>query len=90
MFTPAHGLAGCPLTVIRAQEEKLSYYLEKPLYSVAEASKLINVGKTRFYQELAAGRIRAVKSGKRTLVPAEAITEWVASLPPVTPAGKGV
>lgn len=55
--------------------------LNKPLYSVSEAAQLIGIGKTRFYQELAEGKIAAKKLGRRTLVPAEAIQNYIASLP---------
>jgi len=66
--------------------------ISKPLYSVLEAISLLGIGKTYFYRELAAGRIRAVKSGRRTLVPAEAISDWIAALPTANPASdqKGV
>jgi excisionase family DNA binding protein len=37
--------------------------LNKPLYSVSEAAQLIGIGKTRFYQELAEGKIAATKVG---------------------------
>ena len=57
--------------------------LDKPLYTVQEASNLLRVGKTKFYEELAAGRIKAVKSGQRTLVTAQAVKDWIAALPAI-------
>lgn len=58
--------------------------LDKPLYTVDEAIGLMRVGRTKFYQELAAGRIFLRKSGQRSLVPAEAIKKWIAALPVVS------
>lgn len=55
--------------------------LEHPLYTVPETLALIKIGLTKFYAEVAAGRIYTVKAGHRTLVPAEAIYEWIDSLP---------
>lgn len=49
-------------------------------YTIEEAVKLTGLGKTRLYQELNSGRLRAVKAGKRTLIPHAAIQEWLGSL----------
>lgn len=55
--------------------------IDQPLYSVAETLALIKIGRTKFYAELAEGRIRAVKCGQRTLVPGQAIQDWIEALP---------
>jgi hypothetical protein len=41
------------------------------------------VGKTKAYEEIRAGRLRAVKCGKLTLILAEDYERWLASLPPI-------
>lgn len=41
------------------------------------------VGRTRCYQLIGAGTIRAVKAGARTLICVESAMRWAASLPPV-------
>jgi excisionase family DNA binding protein len=60
-------------------ENQLSYTLD-------EAVKLTGIGKTRLYEELNAGRLKAVKIGRRTLVPHKSLQEWLQGLPsyPVT------
>jgi excisionase family DNA binding protein len=50
-------------------------------YSVAEAGRKASVGRTTIYAEIKAGRLRAVKVGRRTLVLAEDLQNWLSSLP---------
>ena len=40
-----------------------------------------NIGRTKAYQEIAAGRLRAVKVGRRTLITHDAAEAWLAALP---------
>lgn len=49
-------------------------------FNIDEAAKLTGLGKTRLYQELKSGRLRGVKSGKRTLIPRTALEEWLENL----------
>jgi len=42
-------------------------------------------GRTKAYQEIAAGRLRAVKLGTRTLILADELRRYLASLPAATP-----
>ena len=53
----------------------------KILYSIPEASAALSLGRTKIYTEIKEGRLRALKSGRRTLITAEAIQEYIASLP---------
>lgn len=62
-------------------EREIPMQFDKPLYTVPETLKIIRMGHSKFYQELAAGRIKAVKAGHRTLVPAQSILDWIAALP---------
>lgn len=41
------------------------------------------IGKTKAYEEIRAGRLRAVKCGKLTLILAADYESWLASLPPI-------
>jgi excisionase family DNA binding protein len=41
------------------------------------------VGKTKAYEEIREGRLRAVKCGKLTLILPEDYDRWLKSLPPV-------
>jgi excisionase family DNA binding protein len=47
------------------------------LLSVDEAASMLGIGRTATYGELQAGRLRSVKVGRRRLVPAAAIPEYI-------------
>jgi excisionase family DNA binding protein len=51
--------------------------IERLCYSVDDAATLMSVGKRSLYREIASGRIKVAKMGKRTLVPAGAIQDWL-------------
>jgi excisionase family DNA binding protein len=46
------------------------------LYDIPTAARLLSIGRSRLYSELNAGRIRAVRSGRRVLVPASEVTAF--------------
>ncbi len=48
------------------------------LLSVDEAARALGVGRSALYGELAAGRLRSLKVGRRRLIPSGAIAERVA------------
>ena len=52
----------------------------KALYRVAEAARLLSLSRSVIYEQIRAGRLRTVKQGRTRLVPASAITEYVALL----------
>lgn len=54
---------------------------EKLAYSVEAAAKASHVGRTLIYAELKSGRLRAKKIGRRTIITAEALAEWLNALP---------
>jgi len=55
--------------------------MTKPLsYTVEEAAKLTGLGRTRLYKELKEGRIKAVKLGRRTLIPHASLESWIDDL----------
>jgi excisionase family DNA binding protein len=47
------------------------------LLAVAEAAARLGVGRTTVYELLSAGQIRSVKVGRRRLIPATALAEYV-------------
>jgi excisionase family DNA binding protein len=51
------------------------------MYSIAEARKHMGIGHTKLYEEIGAGRLKAKKCGKKTLITADAISAWFAALP---------
>lgn len=50
------------------------------LLSIDEAANLLSIGKTKLYAELAAGRLQAVKLGKRTLIPRTSVDNYIDAL----------
>lgn len=50
-------------------------------YSIEEALQLIHIGRTKLYEELNSGRLKAFKLGKRTLIKQASIEEWLDNLP---------
>ena len=49
-------------------------------FSVAEFTRAYNIGITTAYAERKAGRLRMTKVGRRTIVTAGAIQDWLAAL----------
>lgn len=54
---------------------------ENLAYSVAEAVRLSGICRTVVYEEIKAGRLRARKLGRRTLILSEDMQRWLANLP---------
>jgi excisionase family DNA binding protein len=59
--------------------------MSKAALSIDEFCDSHGVGKTLAYQEINSGRLHAIKIGRRTLIPAEAAAQWLASLPALIP-----
>ena len=53
----------------------------KLAYSVEEFGAVAGLGRTKLYAEIGAGRLRARKAGKRTIILAEDARAYLASLP---------
>ena len=49
--------------------------------SVRSFCESVGIGRTRFYQEVKAGRLRVRKVGRRTIVTADDAEEWLSRLP---------
>ena len=54
------------------------------LHDVGSAAALLGIGRSRLYDEIAAGRLRSVKVGRRRLIPSGAIAAFIDK--PGTPA----
>jgi excisionase family DNA binding protein len=50
------------------------------LYTLAQFRTLTSLSKTRVFEELKEGRLRAVKCGRRTLIPAAEVSALIESL----------
>lgn len=53
----------------------------KRAYSIREVCSLTGLGRSSVYMALNTGKLSALKSGRRTVIPAEAVDAWMASLP---------
>ncbi len=51
--------------------------LPKLAYSVAEVCHLLGLGRTGVFKEIRERRLRAVKAGRRTLIPASEVQAWL-------------
>ncbi|MEP0940238.1 MAG: DNA-binding protein [Rhizobiaceae bacterium] len=56
-------------------------HLQKQAFTVAEFTECYGLGRTKFYEEVKAGRLRIRKVGKRSLISASDAKEWFDSLP---------
>jgi excisionase family DNA binding protein len=54
---------------------------DKRTISILEFSRRYSVGRTSVYQEIASGRLRAIKVGRKTLVKVDDAEAWLASRP---------
>ena len=54
------------------------------LYPIPAAAARLGISRSRIYIELSAGRLRAVKAGRRTLIAGEELSRWIAALPVAT------
>lgn len=50
-------------------------------YTIDGASKVTGLGRTSLYGLIGAGKLEARKAGNRTLIPAESLRAYIASLP---------
>jgi excisionase family DNA binding protein len=55
--------------------------MQKRAFPINEFCERYSIGRTRAYEEIAAGRLRAVKAGRRTLIPADSAEAWFEELP---------
>ena len=56
----------------------------KIAYSILEFCAACSLGRTFVYEEIKAGRLRAIKAGRRTLIDAAEARRWLSSLQRIT------
>jgi hypothetical protein len=59
--------------------------MDRNSYSPLEFAKRNGVSLTKVYKEIAAGRLDARKSGRRTIITAAAEQRWADALPKIQP-----
>jgi excisionase family DNA binding protein len=59
------------------------------ILTIAEAGERLRLGRSRLYEELAAGRIEAVRLGRRTMIRASEVERYIRELPPAK-IGRGI
>lgn len=57
---------------------------QKLAYTLKEFMALAGVGRSFVYEEIAEGRLNAVKAGRKTLIREEAARAWLDALPAMT------
>jgi excisionase family DNA binding protein len=60
----------------------------KALYRIPEAMRLLSLSRSVIYNQIRAGRLRSVKEGNARLIPADAISAYVALLEAEAEAGR--
>jgi excisionase family DNA binding protein len=55
-------------------------------YPIRDLARVAGIGRNKAYALIAEGKLRAVKSGNRTLVLGDSLRAYLANLPPVVPA----
>ncbi len=58
--------------------------MSKAALSVEDFCKSYGIGRTTAYEEINSGRLRAVKAGRRTLIPEQSADDWLKSLEPAS------
>jgi excisionase family DNA binding protein len=52
----------------------------KRAYSISEFCNIYQLGRTKAYQQIKSGRLKAVKVGSRTIIRADDAEQWLAAL----------
>jgi excisionase family DNA binding protein len=58
----------------------LSQTPQRYALSVSDFCEACSIGRSTFYEEVKAGRIRILKAGKRTLIASSEVQRWLDSL----------
>jgi len=69
-------LAEALIAALRAEAAQATAGPDR-LLSIDQAAEALGIGRSRLYDELAAGRLRSVKLGRRRLVPSSAIEVYI-------------
>jgi excisionase family DNA binding protein len=59
-------------------------------YTISQATRVAGIGRSKLYLEMASGRLRARRLGRRVLIEASELRRFLASLPDARPSKPGV
>ena len=51
--------------------------MDKLAFKITEVAEQTGLSRTKLYEEIAAGRLRVVKVGRRTLIPGREVHAWL-------------
>jgi len=69
-----------PLQSVKRQKPHYVPPLERSFLTVKETCQVLGMGTTKLYERLAAGDLRKVRDGGRTLVAVDSIRDYIARL----------
>lgn len=55
--------------------------MDEKVFTIEEASRFLRIGRSRVYELLGEGEIRAVRLGRRTIITASELQRFLQSLP---------
>lgn len=55
--------------------------MSNELFTISEFCKVANLGRTVTYQLINQGRVKALKLGRKTLIPKASLDDFISSLP---------
>ena len=58
--------------------------LSKKAFTIPEVCMVSGLGRSSVYSAMATGKLQAFKHGRRTVIPADSVDSWIASLPRAT------
>tara|TARA_R110000868_G_scaffold305573_7_gene566634 strand:- start:16693 stop:16938 length:246 start_codon:yes stop_codon:yes gene_type:complete len=64
-------------------EGAMSTKMTPAVLTINEFSEWAKTGKTKIYEEIGSGALRAIKIGRRTLIPMDAALSWLNAQPTV-------
>lgn len=71
---------GAVVSAIATNGGRTDHIAERRLYRIPDAMRLLSLSRSVIYEQIRAGRLRSVVQGRSRLIPAAAISDYVALL----------